>query len=196
MTRRGRQRGSPRREGAPPGSPPRDEFLARVFAQVKPLAPGPRLVKRAEPPKAARPPSVSTARQSSRQFVLERDGDELEGHASELGPGALADLRSARWRPDCEIDLHGRRAAGLERSIARELIELASRGKRRLLVIHGKGLHSAGGVAVLRDALVDALTGGPAAGVVRAFRSAPLRLGGTGALAVELEGPRRSERRR
>ena len=59
------------------------------------------------------------------------------------------------------------------------------RGLRRILVVCGKGLHSAG-PPVLRDAALDALTRGGAAPLVLAVASAPISLGGTGALLVQL----------
>ena len=59
-------------------------------------------------------------------------------------------------------------------------------GRRYLLVIHGKGSHSADGVGVLRDAVLEALTSGGAAPVVAAFATACSRLGGSGALALAL----------
>ena len=63
-------------------------------------------------------------------------------------------------------------------------------GISRLLIVHGKGLHSAGGIGVLALAVVDSLTEGRAAALVRALMTAPQRLGGSGALAVQLEVPR------
>jgi len=172
-----------------PRSPAGDEFLARVFAGVKPLEPRPRIVPKTpnrSPPALQRDPFPSA---TPARFRLEREGEALQGYRIELGPEALRDLQRSRWRPEHALDLHGRRAQGLERALASELRALARRGKRRLLLIHGKGLHSERGVAVLRDAAIDALTEGPAAVFVRAFCTAPLELGGAGALVVELEIP-------
>jgi DNA-nicking Smr family endonuclease len=60
------------------------------------------------------------------------------------------------------------------------------RGAKHLLIIVGKGLHSEDGQGVLLPALIDALTKGGAAPLVRCFASAHMTLGGTGAVAVQL----------
>ena len=57
-----------------------------------------------------------------------------------------------------------------------------------LLVVHGKGLHSDGGVGVLGDVVVKTLTESAIAPRVLAFASAAPRLGGLGATVVRL-GP-------
>jgi DNA-nicking Smr family endonuclease len=50
----------------------------------------------------------------------------------------------------------------------------------------GKGLHSEDGQSALLPALIDALTQGLCAPLVRGFATAHARLGGTGAVAVLL----------
>jgi DNA-nicking Smr family endonuclease len=50
----------------------------------------------------------------------------------------------------------------------------------------GKGLHSEDGTGVLLPAVIDALTQGLCAPLVRGFATAHHRLGGTGAIAVLL----------
>ena len=102
----------------------------------------------------------------------------------------LGELRSSRSRPQDTLDLHGYRTRELEKELVPELTRLVSRGISRLLIVHGKGLHSAGGIGVLALAVVDSLTEGRALFLVRALMTAPQRLGGSGALAVQLEVPR------
>ena len=55
-----------------------------------------------------------------------------------------------------------------------------------VLVVHGRGTRSAGGVGVLKALVVEALSEGGAAPVVTAFATAPGHLGGEGALLVRL----------
>ncbi|MBZ0117984.1 MAG: Smr/MutS family protein [Sandaracinaceae bacterium] len=87
---------------------------------------------------------------------------------------------------ESSLDLHGLRASEAEAEVARFVRREHRRGVRRVCIVHGKGLHSEGGVGVLADRVVRALTEGLAAPLVVAFATAPADLGGTGALLVEL----------
>lgn len=127
------------------------------------------------------------------EFVIEREDGTVRGHRRELGPGALASLDRGRWKPQRQLDLHHARVADVGAAVASFVADSADHGLTRVLFIHGKGLHSPSGAGVLGDALVDVLTGSRVAHVVRAFRTAPIGLGGSGALIVELtRGPRRA----
>ena len=175
----------------PTPAAPRDDFLSKAFADVAPLADRDRLAPRPKPKFRAqfRRPQLGVADVviPAARFVLERDDDHVSGYRSDFGPGALAALRSSRWQPQDTLDLHGYRVREMEAELVPELMRLVSRGVSRLLIVHGKGLHSAGGIGVLGLAVVNALTEGRAAALVRALKTAPLRLGGSGALAVELD---------
>lgn len=178
-------------EGTGPTQPARDEFLLKAFADVAPLKGGHRLAPRdpGRPRARLRPrefelPNVVAL---GTRFVLERADDHVSGYRSDLGPRVLAPLRSSRWQPQDTLDLHGYRIRDLEKELVPELTRRVGRRIKRLLIVHGKGLHSAGGIGVLASAVVDSLTEGRAAPLVRALMTAPLRLGGSGALAVELE---------
>jgi DNA-nicking Smr family endonuclease len=57
-------------------------------------------------------------------------------------------------------------------------------GARLILIVHGRGQHSEGGVGVLADVVVTTLSRGGAAPIVQAFMSASSRLGGSGAMLV------------
>ena len=84
-------------------------------------------------------------------------------------------------------EVRGRRAGSseAEREVVRFLRAEQRRGMRRVLIVHGKGLHSDAG-AVLSDVVVRAITEGGAAPVVQAFVTASNALGGSGALLIEL----------
>src|SRR5690606_23518529 len=99
---------------------------------------------------------------------------------------ALRDLRGGRSRPDAEIDLHGLRADEAEAEVVRFVRDRHRRGARIVRIVHGKGLHSDGGLGVLGDRALHALTEGGAAPFVLAFTSAAPEAGGTGALVVRL----------
>lgn len=169
-------------------SSPTSDFLLRAFADVKPLE------KRGRVPPPIEPPRPPEAYRRERALVMEQDDDYVAAYRAELGGGALRSLRSKSWEPQHVVDLHGRRVEGLAAELGRELRVSARRGIRRLLIVHGKGLHSEEGVAVLRDAVVEILSERRAAEIVRAFATAPRRLGGSGALAVELDAPARQPR--
>lgn len=158
-------------------------FLARVLSDVVPLE------KPARVPVApsSRTRRVSAPPSDSPCFVLDVQAGRLHGYRDELGPRALQRLLLPSWFPQESLDLHGHRLSGLSDFLGRQLRAFARAGCRRLLIIHGKGRRSKGGVSVLSEAVVEALTEGPAARVVRAFATAPRRLGGSGALMVELD---------
>ncbi len=179
---------------APPPTAPRDDFLSKAFSDVAPLRDRHRLAPRPKPRfrAQARRPELGLADLPgpAPRFILERDDDHVSGYRADLGAGVLAALRSSRWQPQDTLDLHGYRTGEMEAELLPELRRLVTRGVSRLLIVHGKGLHSAGGSGVLGLAVVNYLTEGRAAGFVRALMTAPQRLGGSGALAVELEVPR------
>jgi DNA-nicking Smr family endonuclease len=88
--------------------------------------------------------------------------------------------------PCAELDLHGLGVASARRRVL-EFVRTERRPSRALvLIVVGKGRHSAGGVGVLREALADWLTTSPAAAHVLAFRTAPPERGGSGSVLVFL----------
>jgi DNA-nicking Smr family endonuclease len=99
---------------------------------------------------------------------------------------ALSRAGSARFEPEASLDLHGHQRAEAQRVLGEFVRAEHRRGARRLLVIVGKGQHSADGVGVLGSAAVETLTAGVAAPLVLAVASAHPTLGGKGALAVVL----------
>ena len=166
---------------ATPARPPEDPVGA-LLETVTPLAGAPRVPRSASEQalhQQARP-------RAAVRFVVEHDGTRVEGYRADVGDIALRPLRRPNWSPEERIDLHGRRAEGLVEALGRIVRDRARRGIRRLLVIHGRGLHSPGGAGVLREVVLEALTEGPARHRIRAFRTAPLSLGGAGALGIEL----------
>jgi len=117
--------------------------------------------------------------------AVEEDGF-VEGLRRDAPIEALGALRRDKPRVDGTLDLHGLREAVVEDRLARWLRESHRKGARRVLVIHGKGLHSADGVAVLREAVLRVLQASIATPLVLAFASAPAAMGGTGAMLIEL----------
>jgi DNA-nicking Smr family endonuclease len=120
------------------------------------------------------------------RFKVIRDDDYVSGYRTDASPKLLARLSGKGFAPDATLDLHGQRFAQVRDVVASFARAHHRKGARQLLMIAGKGLHSADGVGVLRDALIDALTQGAAAPIVIAFATAHASQGGTGAIAVLL----------
>lgn len=95
-------------------------------------------------------------------------------------------LKNGRRDPGSVLDLHGARVSEVAGQVYDFIRERYSRGARILLLVHGKGVHSEGGVGVLREEVVKTLTEGPSSRYVRALTTASDRLGGQGALVVQL----------
>ena len=98
----------------------------------------------------------------------------------------LRKLRDGTLPVEERLDLHGltrvKALAALERFVSTS----RATGRRCLLVIHGRGLHSGDEGATLRDVVRAALTAGPLSGAVLACTLAPPAHGGAGATLVYL----------
>jgi DNA-nicking Smr family endonuclease len=115
------------------------------------------------------------------------DGDEfVEGRAAGVSQEIVRKLRRGDFAVQGHVDLHG-----LTREEAKGAVEgflRASRngGKRCVLVVHGRGLHSKDQLPVLKDALRTWLSTARFARHVLAFATARPEDGGAGALYVLL----------
>lgn len=122
------------------------------------------------------------------RFTIERDED---GRVAGLRQGAqralLRTLRGQKYQPEAELDLHGMRSREAATAVTRFVRQRHRTGARYLMIIHGAGTHSEGGVGVLAECTVEELTRGGAAPLVQAFATAHSRRGGLGALAVYLK---------
>lgn len=110
----------------------------------------------------------------------------ISGARAKAHTSILHSLEDPFLEVDAECDLHGLKAREAEREVVRFLESCQRTGQRWVRIIVGKGLHSKGGKGTLRDHIVGALSQRSAARYVLAFRTAPQRLGGTGALTVRL----------
>jgi DNA-nicking Smr family endonuclease len=97
----------------------------------------------------------------------------------------LRRLRRGEVRPELTVDLHGLTLRDARREVRTALARALSEGKRCVMVVHGRGLHSEQG-PVLKKRLVRWLGEPPHGGRVMAFASAPARRGGGGATYVLL----------
>lgn len=122
----------------------------------------------------------------AKRFVIDRDGDEVRGRRDDVSPAQAAQLFQRVPAPEQKLDLHGLRGDDAGRQVVAFVRSAQRAGKRVVLIVHGRGQHSAGGVGVLAEVVLETLSRGGAAPVVRAFMSAPQRQGGSGALIVFL----------
>jgi DNA-nicking Smr family endonuclease len=114
----------------------------------------------------------------------ERDGEQLFVRAG-LQQKSLRRLRRGQIPVAAEADLHGMRIREALALLAEFLHDCRNRGLRCVRVIHGKGLGSRDGHAVLKWEVDSWLRGHDG---VMAFCSAQPKDGGTGAVYVLLKG--------
>jgi len=158
-------------------------FRAAVGA-VQPLA----RQNRVESPKPTRkplfrpsapPPAIPD---TLSDFVTGDTPDEFLGNG--LSRMTLRKLRRGTWPVQDRLDLHGHHSDGARKLLQEFLHEAMQRELRCVLVIHGKGLNSQSGEAVLRKLTRHWLTQLP--GVLGFCNAAP-KEGGSGAVLVLLK---------
>ena len=160
-----------------------------AFADVKPLS-------SKSPQRVTRPPDPNVVRAGARQSSLpgadaalrvERESNGIIlGKRRAVHRSILDSLEDPKLEVEARIDLHGFKARQAEAEAQRFVRECQQAGKRWVLIIVGKGIHSRGGKATLKTEIVDALSKRGASRYVLAFRTAPRHLGGTGALVLRL----------
>lgn len=161
--------------------------FASQSADVKPLARGPERF----PPTSGHAGAKRRVRPGDDNSAAERfrwpDPDDRHRAAAEgVTDTQLIALSRGEPEPLERIDLHGTRREMAGRLLTKRLESARAEGLDCVIVIHGRGLRSATGESVLRDALPDWLTTGECARHVLAFAPAPGRLGGLGATLVLL----------
>ncbi len=120
------------------------------------------------------------------RFEVIDDGKHVEGRRVDVLPNLLRELRRGTLPIDGRLDLHGLDAASARERLLEFLRAQRTRGERCVLVIHGKGENSPGGIGVLRGEIAAWLSQGRAREHVAAFATAREEDGGTGAVYVAL----------
>jgi DNA-nicking Smr family endonuclease len=158
-------------------------FLS-AMRDTRPLATRDRVAFPPPPPSPVRvqelPPEV--------KLSVEGDGQRYAARAPGVSLSQVAELRTGQMHLEATLDLHGMTIDLAIAKLRTFLGESRGLGRRRVLVVHGKGTHSDHG-APLREAVVADLLG-PASGLVHAFASANPANGGDGATVVMIRGPR------
>jgi DNA-nicking Smr family endonuclease len=109
-----------------------------------------------------------------------RDKDDEAGSALDSAERGRESRRLASLKPQAVLDLHGMTGEEAESAISDFVYSSSRGGLEKVLVIHGKGLHSAG-APVLKKAARRAIEAHPLAG---RFGEADRADGGSGALWV------------
>ncbi|OFZ67199.1 MAG: hypothetical protein A2V79_01155 [Betaproteobacteria bacterium RBG_16_56_24] len=122
---------------------------------------------------------------SIKSFSDSADGDAPDEFLSNgLSRLALRKLRRGNWPVQDRLDLHGLHSDAARKLMQEFLHEAMQRNLRCVLVIHGKGMNSPGGEAVLRKLARHWLTRHPG---VMGYCDAPPREGGSGAVMILLK---------
>jgi len=189
-------------EPAPP--PPRtssdmteDELWTVAVDGAKPLADRSARVKPAPQPLSVARPELDPdleAYDELRALVTGEvpfdiaDTDEfIEGHARGLDPRVVRRLRRGEFAVQAHVDLHGLLKDQAKAELEAFLAKSRQQGRRCVLVVHGRGLHSKDQVPVLKEALKGWMHTGRFARHVLGFSSARPHDGGTGAIYVLLK---------
>ncbi len=192
----------PRPTPAPPpprpviGPPPSDEELwACEVAGARPLAGRERQVAPRAPrggSEAFHHPDLEALRElealvsGDAPFDIADTDEYVEGHVSGLDPALVRKLRRGDYSVQGHVDLHGLTREEARREVDRFLKDSRRRGRRCVLLVHGRGLHSDEQVPVLKEALRGWLATARLGRHVLAFATARPQDGGAGALYVLL----------
>lgn len=174
-------------------------LLRQALAGVRPLKGGRPARLPADPPTGRRVVSedaevlaqLSDLVSAQGPFDLTETEEYTEGMRVGLDPRLVTRLRRAEFAMQAHIDLHGMTQPAAKEALSTFILESVRKGRRAVLVVHGRGLGSPGGRAVLKFAVSHWLSHGTLSGYVLAFTTARPADGGAGALYVLLKRERR-----
>jgi DNA-nicking Smr family endonuclease len=127
-------------------------------------------------------------------FDITNTTEYIEGAVIGLDRRLVRRLRAGEFVVQSHLDLHGLAVADARVAVDQFLLRAHRRGYRCVLIIHGRGLNSAGQNPVLKKHLANWLSHGSHARLVLAFTSARPCDGGAGAVYVLLRRERTSKR--
>jgi DNA-nicking Smr family endonuclease len=119
-------------------------------------------------------------------FDLADTDEYIEGRVAGLDQAIARRLRRGDYAVQGHVDLHGMTREEAKGAVDRYLREARNQGKRCVLVVHGRGLHSKDQLPVLKDALRNWLASARFGRHVLAFATARPVDGGGGAIYVLL----------
>ena len=186
---------------APPPPPPParepsdDELWASAITGVSRIEPGPGRAQSA-PPAPARDvywhPDLDAIHalealvSGDAPFDLADTDEFIEGRVPGLDAGIVRRLRRGEFAVQDHLDLHGMTREEAKVTVDGFLKKARSAGKRCVLLVHGRGIHSKDQVPILKDALKHWLATARFGRHVLAFATARPVDGGAGAIYVLL----------
>lgn len=115
------------------------------------------------------------------------DSDEyIEGLGDGIDRRILKRLQNGEYAVQAHLDLHGATREEARELVGRFMVESRRAGRRCVLIVHGRGLHSKDQIPVLKSSLRGWLERGQIARTVLAFATARPSDGGAGAVYVLL----------
>ena len=171
----------------PPENDDADDF-ARAMADVKRLAPDARGRVRTKPPADVPPRATPAAPSATQRREASNAGLGLPGDSENgfVAPGVdrreLRKLKRGDYVPGDRLDLHGLTATAAVTNV-KGFIDSRRTRHRCIAIVHGRGLHSEGNVAILKTRVRECLRQHRA---VLAYADAPRTDGGGGAVYVLL----------
>jgi DNA-nicking Smr family endonuclease len=185
----------PRPAPPPPAEATEEELFDVAMTGVRPIDPGNGIVA-PRPPRGAPEkfwhPDLEAIDQlraivsGDAPFDLSDSDEFIEGRIAGLDPGLVRKLRHGEFAVQGHVDLHGMKRDEAKQEVERFLRSSRNAGKRCVLVVHGRGLHSKDQLPVLKDALRSWLSTARFARHVLAFATARPVDGGAGAVYVLL----------
>jgi DNA-nicking Smr family endonuclease len=124
-------------------------------------------------------------------FELTETEEYVEGARLGLDPRLLSQLRRGEFSVQAHLDLHGMIQPDAKEAVTNFIVDSVRKGRRTVLIVHGRGLRSPGGLPVLKHAAAQWLSHGITGGYVLAFATARPNDGGAGAVYVLLRRERR-----
>ena len=119
-------------------------------------------------------------------FDLESSDEFIEGAAHGLDPRILKRLRKGEYALQGHLDLHGMNREEAKAALDGYLVKSRAAGRRCVLIVHGRGLHSKDQVPVLKEAVQRWLHTARFGQAVLAFATARQHDGGAGAVYLLL----------
>ena len=186
----------------PPPPPPRREGLtdedlwqmatdgaAPLTDRKERIRPGPRPQARVPPqldPEIAAYEELRALVRGEAPFDLADSDEFIEGCVHGLDPRVVRRLRKGEFAIQGHVDLHGMTREEAKAALEAYVSRARHSGKRCILVVHGRGLHSKDQVPVLKDALKRWMMTARFAEHVLAFATARPHDGGAGAVYLLL----------
>ena len=168
----------------PAVTPEEQAMFLSAIGGTKPLDGRDRLPVPPPPPAPLRVPVLPQAV----SLTVEGDGQRYGARAPGVSRAQLAELRNGNVHAEETLDLHGSTTAHAASALRDFLLKSNRLGRRCVLVVHGKGLHSEQG-APLRETVLGELLG-ELSGLVHALSTASPADGGEGATYIMLRGSR------